>query len=88
LRFQSDKGLIMLGFIREVFSDDDGRGSFSRCGTALIVVVVLALMGRVVIHNGAFPDALTLGGLSAFMLTLYGANQLRAAFSKETPPQQ
>jgi hypothetical protein len=72
----------MKKFLVEVFSDDDGRGSFSRVATAFIVVFVLGLMTRVVFHNGAFPDGGTLSALSLFIVTLYGANQARAAMEK------
>lgn len=71
----------MLKFIQEVFSDA-GSGSFSRCGSAAIILFCLVWTSHVVYKTHQLPD---MGGVSMFMSsgvgTLYGINKAGGIFA-------
>ena len=72
-------------FCRSVLSEADGTGSWSRCGSLLIVLATLGWVTHVVWRTHAIPD---LGGATAFMTTgagtLYGTNKLGSIVSAIT----
>lgn len=74
-----------LKFLRSVFSEADGSGSFSRCTAGLIVVATLAWVSHVVFKTHAIPE---LDGPAAFLTTgagsLYGTNKLSSIVSAFT----
>jgi hypothetical protein len=73
-------------FLRSVFSESDGTGSWGRCGSALIVVFTLGWVTYVVIRTHAIPDLMgPLAFLTGGSGSLYGANKLITAFSKKDP---
>ena len=79
-------------FVRSIFSEADGTGSWGRVGSGLIVLFTLAWVTYVVCKTHLLPE---LGGPLAFMTggssSLYGVNKLITAFGKTptappTPP--
>lgn len=75
----------LFGFLRSVFSESDGTGSWSRCGSLMIVLATLGWITHVVWRTHVIPD---LGGATAFMTTgagtLYGTNKLGSIVSALT----
>jgi hypothetical protein len=59
-------------FIKEAFSEDNGKASFSRISTFIILVFELGWITFVTLSKGTIPD---LGGPALFLVTLYGANK-------------
>jgi hypothetical protein len=72
-------------FFRSVLSESDGTGSWSRCGSLLIVLFTLGWVTHVVCKTHAIPD---LGGATGFMTVgtgaLYGTNKLSSIVSAVT----
>jgi hypothetical protein len=62
--------------IKEIFSEPDGKISFARVSTALLIVCAIGWITYIVAIKYVFPE---LGGLAALLGTLYGANQLSKA---------
>lgn len=79
-----------LQFIKSVFSEPDGTGSFSRCATAVTIVCGVSILCYLIWRNGSLPDATVLAALGAWMVAPYTANSVRRCFDKmgPTPPQQ
>lgn len=73
-----------MGFFREVFSED-GQGSASRVMMGLHAIAGVAFIAHVVIHNHAIPDAVTMSGLTAFVVAPYAVNKAHAAITAFTP---
>lgn len=67
-------------FVRDLFTEPDGKWSLARVGSAFVVLVSVAWVTFLVILWGRFPDML---GLSAYVTgtvtALYGANKISAA---------
>ncbi len=76
-----------MSFLREAFSED-GEGSASRVMMGLHAIAGVAFIGHVVMHNHAIPDAMTMGGLTAFVIAPYAVNKAHAAISAFAPPQK
>ncbi len=70
-----------MSFWREVFSDE-GQGSSSRVLMAVHSLVACAVLVFVVVKNHAIPDALTMGGLGAFVTVPYAVNAARNVLQK------
>lgn len=72
-------------FLRSVLSEPDGTGSWSRCGSLLIVLCTLGWITHVVWRTHAIPD---LGGATAFMTTgagtMYATNKASSIVSAFT----
>lgn len=62
-------------FWRSVFSEADGTGSFSRVGTAFLLINLVGILWYVVLHNNALPSEAAMFAWSASMLPLYGTNR-------------
>jgi Na+/citrate or Na+/malate symporter len=62
----------MFQFIKDALSEDDGKGSLSRMGTAALIAACIFWDTHLVFHNNALPD---FGGQTLFIATLYGLNQ-------------
>jgi hypothetical protein len=63
-----------MGFLRSVFSESDGTGSWSRFGAFLSLSAVIGWVSMVVHHTHAIPDV---GGLAFFLTATnapYGVN--------------
>ena len=65
----------MKEFWKGVFSDGDAP-SFSRCGTGVLVSAAVTWVTYIVFKTTSLPD---LGGLSLFVVVLYGANVTASA---------
>lgn len=65
-------------FLREVFSDDDGTGSFSRCAAAFCVLATISWVCFLVYKNHILPD---FSGLTLFNSAIYGINRAHAALT-------
>ena len=85
-------------WLKSVFSEDDGLGSYSRCASGFIVASVCSWVLFLVVKNHAMPD---LTGPSAFLTTgvgiHYGTNKASEILSAlkgkpgsdgTNPPQQ
>jgi hypothetical protein len=64
--------------VKGFFSEADGKPSFSRVATAVLIAFSLVWVTRLVEHNHALPD---FTGLCFFIGTLYGLNKAAAAAS-------
>lgn len=73
------KGMSM-SFWREVFSEG-GQGSFSRVASGFHTAGALAWISHFVMHTHSLPDATTLTGLAAFVISPYGASKVSGAIS-------
>lgn len=62
------------GFMAGVFTDDNGRPSFSRIGTGMAIAFACGWITDIVRHTHALPD---FGGVSLFIATLYGLNTVK-----------
>ena len=71
-------------WLKSIFSEEDGKGSFSRVSTFVLVVSAVCWVTHLVHHNNALPD---FTGLSIFIATLYGVNTVRNALPKSPSPQ-
>lgn len=63
-------------FWRGLFSETDGKPSFSRIASGGLVVVSIGWITYLVLRNKVFPD---FTGLSLFIGILYGLNKVAAA---------
>jgi uncharacterized membrane protein YbhN (UPF0104 family) len=62
--------------IKQAFSENDGTVSSARLLTALCTLASLVWISYIVYHTCALPDAVTLGGTTAFSVAHYAANKL------------
>jgi hypothetical protein len=69
---------VKTAFGTDLFCEPNGKHSFSRVATAVLIVFALIWVTRLVEHNHAFPD---FTGLCFFIGTIYGLNKLGAAAS-------
>ena len=60
-------------FAREALSESDGKASFSRIMTLVLVAFAMGWVTVIVRHNFALPD---FTGLALLIGTLYGINQV------------
>jgi len=76
-----------LGFAKSIFSEPDGKASFTRIATAFLILAALIWVTRLVWQNHALPD---FGGLTLFITTLYGLNKAGALATTitENKPEQ
>lgn len=70
----------MLDFIKQAFSDG-GTASSSRIISFICTLAVIAWITHVVCHSHALPDAITMGGATAFSTSHYIANRVTTAFA-------
>ena len=72
-------------FLKSVFSEVDGTGSWSRVGSLLIVLATIGWVTYALCKNHAIPD---LSGPTAFLTTgtgtMYGTNKLSSIISAIT----
>jgi len=66
-------------FVAGVFTDDNGRPSFSRVGAGMALAFVCGWVSCVVRVTHALPD---FGGAALFIGTLYGINTAKNVFNK------
>jgi hypothetical protein len=59
-----------------IFEEETGQLSWSRVFSSFTVISAIVILLRVVWHNNAIPDAVTLGGLGAWAVSPYAVNQL------------
>jgi hypothetical protein len=75
----------LVKFLRSVFSESDGTGSWSRLGSLFLTVAIIGWVTHVVLKTHAIPD---LGGPAGFLAagngSLYGTNQLKSIVSAIT----
>lgn len=64
--------------MKEIFKDDNGKTSFSRVFTALIIVFYLFWSGYIAFKTNKLPDIPD--NLYLLLLSLYGVNKLAGAF--------
>jgi len=79
-----------MSFLREAFSEDDGRGSCSRLMMAFHAVAAVAWGTHFVLHTHVIPDPVTMAGLTGFITAPYAVNKMHAAVtafssSEKTP---
>lgn len=74
-----------MSFLREAFSEDDGRGSASRLMMAVHAIFV-GVWGTVFVHHThTIPDAVTMAGLTSFVTAPYAMNKIHAAVTAFIP---
>jgi hypothetical protein len=64
-----------MSFIRELFSDE-GKASFSRFGTFLLLLGTLFWVSYLVVKKETMPD---LASLTLLLVSLYGVNKAASA---------
>ena len=69
----------ILTFLQE----SDGSYSWARIAACFTLLTSIWALTHVVLKTHALPDAVTLGGLSAFGITPYAANKGLTAFAKK-----
>jgi len=62
--------------LREVLSEPDGSGSYSRTSGFLIIVAVILWGSYLVIHNHAMPDLAGAAALVGSAQAAYGVNKV------------
>ena len=71
----------------EIIQEDNGKLSFSRSLSAIIVLSVLVMVMFVTFKDGKLPDY---GGATLFLTgsvaSLYGSNKIASAISGENKP--
>ncbi|WP_456400122.1 hypothetical protein [Persephonella sp.] len=67
-----------MGFLKGLFKDDNGKWSFSRVSTAIILSFYLAISGYIAVTEKTIPDIPD--NLYLLLLSLYGVNKLASAF--------
>jgi hypothetical protein len=72
-------------FLRELFSEPDGKASLSRLLTFVAVFFAMAWVTIIVRHEYKMPE---FAGLSLFVGTLYGINQVSAMMGRRAAEQQ
>lgn len=72
-------------FTREALSEADGKASFSRIITTVVVAFAMGWVTVIVRHNFALPD---FGGLALLIGTLYGINQVGKVVGDRAGEQQ
>jgi hypothetical protein len=60
------------------FSEEDGKASFSRIATFVLVAFAMGWVTVIVRHNYALPD---FGGLALLIGTLYAVNKVSGAIA-------
>jgi len=70
-----------MSFLKSALSESDGKGSFTRLATGVLVLAALVWITRLVWVNAALPD---FGGLTLFISALYGLNKASSAVDKLT----
>ena len=75
-----------MNFIRQVFSEDDDRGSCSRVMMALHALAAIGWGTHFVIHSHAIPDPVTMAGLTGFITAPYAVNKFHAAVTAFSAP--
>ncbi len=73
-----------MSFLREVFSDG-GSASASRLLMAYHALIGTAWVSFIVWKNHALPDAVTLAGITAFVVAPYGINAFKGAVMAFSP---
>lgn len=63
----------MVNFLKSVFAESDGTGSWARVGSFIALLASLAWVSIVVHTSHAIPD---LTGVCLFITSLYGVNKL------------
>ena len=69
----------MKDFLKSVFSEADGTGSFGRIGSGLTLLIVLGCVVHITYVKKQIPD---LAGPSLAVGTLYGINKAAGAVQK------
>lgn len=69
-------------FIREVFSENNGFGSFGRVASAFTVAAAIFCLCYHTIVAKHLPDAATAAGLASFAVGPYTANKVATAAGK------
>ena len=64
--------------IKQMFQEENGKWSFSRISTALILLFYLAISGYIAVTEKTIPDIPD--NLYLLLLSLYGVNKLAGAF--------
>jgi hypothetical protein len=75
----------MRKFLRELFSEPDGKGSLSRVLTVVAVSFAMGWVSAIVLRTYKLPE---FGGLSLFVGTLYGINQIGGVIGRRAQEQQ
>lgn len=76
-----------MSFVREIFSEDDDRGSCSRVMMALHALAAIGWGTHYVVHTHTIPDPTTMMGLTSFITAPYVVNKFHAAVTAfSTPP--
>jgi len=70
----------MSSFLREVFSDN-GQGSASRVMMGFHALVGGAAILHVVAHTHALPDAVSMAGVTAFVVAPYSLNVAKSVMT-------
>jgi len=76
-----------MSFLREVFSDG-GQGSASRVMMGFHALIGGGSVLHVVYHTHALPDAVSMAGITAFVVAPYGLNVAKNAISSFSPKGQ
>jgi len=66
-----------MDFLKGLFKDDNGKWSFSRVSTAVILLFYLAISGYIAVTEKTIPDIPD--NLYLLLLSLYGVNKLAGA---------
>lgn len=67
-------------FFKGIFCETDGTPSFARIASGVITAFACGWITSLVARNHALPD---LGGLTAFVGTIYGLNKLSTALGSQ-----
>lgn len=80
---ESNRVVLLKGvrWVKGIFSESDGKASFTRIATAFLIAAAIVWVTRLVWVNHALPD---FGGLTLFISTLYGLNQAKSVASSIT----
>ncbi len=68
----------MREFLRQLFSEESGKASFSRSASYLALTASIVWVTNVVMHTHAIPD---LAGVALFIGTLYGLGKAGAVIT-------
>ncbi|MCU1301730.1 MAG: hypothetical protein JWQ87_2014 [Candidatus Sulfotelmatobacter sp.] len=70
-------------WLRSAFSEADGAGSASRLIMLFHSLAVIGWITHGIWRGAAFPDATTLGGAAAFIVSPYASNKFPTMFGKD-----
>jgi hypothetical protein len=73
-----------MNFLREVFSDG-GQGSASRVMMGFHALIGGGAIAHVVYHTHALPDAVSVAGITAFVVAPYGLNAAKNVLTSFAP---